>query len=168
MSGGLDELHLFPRWPAPGHGLSATQCCSISGPARLPLPHTTPGTAYPRGAGQRGDRTALDFRAVQAGKQVPLLFPREEKLRLAVLFGRPPTLASPVYPTFLFSQNESRSIVSDSLRPHGRYSSWNSPGQNTGVGRLSCLQGMFPTQGSNPGFLHCRQILNQLSHREAC
>lgn len=89
MSGGLDELHLFPRWPAPGHGLSATQCCSISGPARLPLPHTTPGTAYPRGAGQRGDRTALDFRAVQAGKQVPLLFPREEKLRLALLFGLP-------------------------------------------------------------------------------
>ena len=41
---------------------------------------------------------------------------------------------------------------------------WNSPGQNTGVGSLSLLQGIFPTQGSNPGLPHCRQILYQLSH----
>ena len=45
------------------------------------------------------------------------------------------------------------------------YSPWNSPGQNTGVGSLSLLQGIFPTQGSNPGLLHCWQILYQLSHR---
>ena len=38
-------------------------------------------------------------------------------------------------------------------------------GQNTGVGSLSLLQGIFPTQGSNPGLLHCRQILYQLSHK---
>ena len=44
------------------------------------------------------------------------------------------------------------------------YSPWNSPGQNTGVGSLSFLQGIFPTQGTNPGLLHCRQILYQLSH----
>ena len=43
--------------------------------------------------------------------------------------------------------------------------SWNSPGQNTGVGSLFLLQGIFPTQGSNPGLPHCRQILYQLSHR---
>ena len=43
-----------------------------------------------------------------------------------------------------------------SLRPHGLYSPWNSPSQNTGVGSLSLLQGIFPTQGLNPGFLHCR------------
>ena len=49
--------------------------------------------------------------------------------------------------------------------PHGPYSPWNSPGQNTGVGSLSLLQGIFPTQGSNPGLPHCRQILYQLSHR---
>ena len=48
---------------------------------------------------------------------------------------------------------------------HGIYSSWNSPGQNTRVGSLSLLQGIYPTQGSNPGFLHCRQILYQLSHK---
>ena len=42
---------------------------------------------------------------------------------------------------------------------------WNSPGQNTGVGCHALLQGIFPTQGSNPGLLHCRQILYQLSHK---
>ena len=57
------------------------------------------------------------------------------------------------------------SVMSDSLRPHGLYSPWNSPGQNTVVGSLSLLQGIFPTQGLNPGLLHCRQILYQLSHR---
>ena len=44
---------------------------------------------------------------------------------------------------------------------------WNSLGQNTGVGSFSLLQGIFPTQGLNPGLLHYRQILYQLSHREA-
>ena len=42
---------------------------------------------------------------------------------------------------------------------------WNSPGQNTGVGTLSLLQGIFPTQGSNPSLPLCRQILYQLSHQ---
>ena len=51
----------------------------------------------------------------------------------------------------------SRSVVSDSLWPHGLYSPWNSPGQNTGVGSLYLFQGIFPTQGSNPGLPHCRQ-----------
>ena len=37
------------------------------------------------------------------------------------------------------------------LRPHGLYSPWNSPGQNTGVGSLSLLQGIFPTQELNGG-----------------
>ena len=44
-------------------------------------------------------------------------------------------------------KSESRSVVSDSLWPHGIYSLWNSPGQNTGVGSLSLLQRIFPTQG---------------------
>ena len=63
------------------------------------------------------------------------------------------------------SESESGSVVSDSLGPHGLYSPWNSPGQHTGVGSLSLLQGIFPTQGSNPGLLHCRRILYQLSHK---
>ena len=45
------------------------------------------------------------------------------------------------------------------------FSPWNSPGQNTGVGSRSLLQGFFPTQGSNPGLLHCRQVLYQLSYQ---
>ena len=55
--------------------------------------------------------------------------------------------------------------MSDSLRPHGLYSPWNSPAQNTGVCSLSLLQRIFPTQGSNPGLPRCRRILNQLSHK---
>ena len=65
----------------------------------------------------------------------------------------------------LTSESESRSVVSDSLQPHGLYSPWNSAGQNTWVGSLSLLQGIFPIQGSNPGFPCCRQILYQLSHK---
>ena len=44
-------------------------------------------------------------------------------------------------------------------------SPWDSPDQTTGVGSHSLLQGIFPTQGSNPGFLHCGQILYQLNHQ---
>ena len=44
-------------------------------------------------------------------------------------------------------------------------SPWNCSGQNIGMGSFSFLQGIFPTQGSNPGFLHCRRILYQLSHK---
>ena len=65
------------------------------------------------------------------------------------------------------SESESPSVLSDSLRPHGLYSPWNAPGQNTGVGSLSLLQGIFSTQGLNPGLPHYKQILYQLSHREA-
>ena len=49
--------------------------------------------------------------------------------------------------------------------PHLLYGPWDSPGQNTGVGSLSLLQGIFPTQGSNPGLPHSRWILYQLSHK---
>ena len=42
---------------------------------------------------------------------------------------------------------------------------WNSPGKNTGVGCNFLLQGIFPTQRSNPGLLHCRQVLCHLSHQ---
>ena len=62
-------------------------------------------------------------------------------------------------------ESESRSVVSDSLQPHGLDSPWNSPGQNTGVGSLSLLQEIFSTQASNPGVPRCRQILYQLSYK---
>ena len=57
---------------------------------------------------------------------------------------------------FYSIQSESRSAMSDSLRPQGLYSPWNSPGRNTGVGSLCLLQGIVPMEGSNPGLLHCR------------
>ena len=43
--------------------------------------------------------------------------------------------------------------------------SMESPGQNTGVGSLSFLQGIFPTQELNWGLLHCTRILYQVSHQ---
>ena len=61
--------------------------------------------------------------------------------------------------------SESRSVVSDTFQPHELYSPWNSSGQNTGMGSLSLLQEIFPTQGSNPGLPHCRRILYQLNHK---
>ena len=69
----------------------------------------------------------------------------------------------------IFATSSSEVKVAQSCRtlcdPIGLYSPWNSPGQNTGVGSLSLLQGIFPTLGSNPGLPHCRQILYQLSHQ---
>ena len=62
-------------------------------------------------------------------------------------------------------ESESGSVVSNSLRPCRLYSPWNSLGQNTGVGSFSLFQGIFPTQGLNPGHPHCRRILYQLSHK---
>ena len=56
------------------------------------------------------------------------------------------------------SDQISHSVVSDSLRSHGLYTPWHSPSQNTGVDNLSLLQGLFPTQESNPGLLHYRWI----------
>ena len=66
----------------------------------------------------------------------------------------------------------SHSVVSDSLQPHGLYPTrllcpWDSPGKNTGVDCHSLPQGIFPTQGSNPGLQHCRSILYHLSHQES-
>ena len=69
-----------------------------------------------------------------------------------------------VLPLLKVKWSESHWIVSDSLWPHGLYSPWNSPGQNTGVGNLSLPQGIFPTQGTNPGLPHCRWILYCIGH----
>ena len=75
--------------------------------------------------------------------------------------------------TFLFcilrieNEIESRSVVSNSLWPRGLYSPWDSPGQNTGVGGLSLLQGIFPTQRLNPGLLHCSGFFTSWVTRKA-
>ena len=64
----------------------------------------------------------------------------------------------------------SRSVMCDSCdlmdcSPPGSSVHGDSPGKNTGVSCHAFLQGIFPTQGLNPGLLHCRQILYQLSHQ---
>ena len=68
------------------------------------------------------------------------------------------------------SKSNSRSVVSDSLRPYGLYPvrllcPWDSPGKNTRVGSHFLLQGIFAIEGSNMGLLHCTQILYCLSHQ---
>ena len=78
-----------------------------------------------------------------------------------------PYIFSTMSPLLLYFETASQSVVSNSFRPHGLYSPWNSLGQNTGVGSPSLLQGIFPTQGLNTGLPHCRQILYQLSHKES-
>ena len=70
-----------------------------------------------------------------------------------------------MYKNLGYSESESCSVVSNSLRPHGLQSPWNSPGQTTGVGSLSLLQWIFLTQELNRGLLHYRRILYQLSHQ---
>ena len=60
--------------------------------------------------------------------------------------------------------------MSDYLQPHVLHPArllcpWDFPGKNTGVGCHVFLQGIFPTQGLNPGLPHCRQILYPLSHQ---
>ena len=67
-------------------------------------------------------------------------------------------------------QSFSLSVMSDSLQPHGLelarlLCSWDSPYKYTGMGSHSLLQGIFPTQESNPALPHCRQILCLLSHK---
>ena len=92
-----------------------------------------------------------------------------------------PCIMWPKYWSFSFSispSNEYSEFISFEVKwkslslvwlfaAHDLYNPWNSPGQNTGVGKLSLLQGIFPTQGSNPGLPHCRWFLYQLklSHK---
>ena len=68
------------------------------------------------------------------------------------------------------SVSVSYSVLSNSLQRYGLQPTrllclWDFPGKNTGVGCHFFLQGIFPTQGSNLGLLHCRQILYCLSHQ---
>ena len=66
---------------------------------------------------------------------------------------------------YISSLSISCTFFSQSLDYIFVYEWWNSPGQNTGVGSLSLLQGIFPTQVLNPGLPHYMQILYQLSQK---
>ena len=65
----------------------------------------------------------------------------------------------------LLSESEKVAQSSPTLWDPMHCSPWNSPGQNTGVGSLSLLQGNLPNQGSNPGLPNCKWILYQLRHK---
>ena len=56
-------------------------------------------------------------------------------------------------------------FVTHGLQPARFLFPWDSPGKNTGVSTNFLLQGIFPTQGLNPGLPHCRQILYHLSQQ---
>ena len=88
-------------------------------------------------------------------------------LHVSASYTVSPSPLTHVLPKESKSENESHSVASYSLWPHGLYSSWNSPGHNTGVSSHSLLQGIFPIQELNPGHPHCRWILYQLSNSGA-
>ena len=72
--------------------------------------------------------------------------------------------------TYVYMCGLSGSVMSDSLQRQGLQHTrllcpWDSLGKNTGLGCHALLQGIFPTQGSNPGLPHCRQILHWLNHK---
>ena len=82
------------------------------------------------------------------------------------LFETPRSAACQAFLSITNSRSSlSSSVMSNSLQLHRLYRPWNSPSQNTGVGSLFLLLGIFPTQGSNPGLPHCRQIHYQLSYQ---
>ena len=92
---------------------------------------------------------------------------RLESLQRAFCIAHPVTgpAASSICP-----HHVSHSVVSNTLQLHGQQPTrllcpWDFPGKNTGVGCHSLLQGIFVTQGSNPGLLHCQQILYHLSQQ---
>ena len=79
-------------------------------------------------------------------------------------------LLNPLVEEKVHSERKSCSVMSDSLQPHGLQPTrllcpWDFPGKNTGVGCHFLFQGIFPTQGSNPGLPCCRQTLYHLSHQ---
>ena len=99
----------------------------------------------------------------------PGIEPRPHQWKPEVLTTRPPENSWDSMKEK--SESVSRSVMSDSLQPHGQWPArllcpWNSPGKNTGVGCHALLQGIVSAQGSNPARLHCRQILYCLSHEE--
>ena len=107
-------------------------------------------------------------RKTEGGERVdvvsPMLWDWELSLTISYSYGKMRKKKKEGGNPEILSESGSHLVVSKSLWPHGLSSPRNSPGQNPGVGSLSFLKGIFPTQGSNPGLPHCRRIPYQLSH----
>ena len=94
---------------------------------------------------------------------VSLLWTKKDSLNLLILTAQKP----PSFHHHCVCQSFSRIQLFATPRTVAHQAPccpWNSPGKNTGVGGHFLLQRIFPIQGSNPGLLHCRQILYHLSH----
>ena len=92
---------------------------------------------------------------------------------LSMAFSRQEYWSGLPFPSLIHESEKwkwSRSVVSDSSRPHGLWPTrllcpWHFPGNSTGVDCHFLLQGIFPNQGLNLGLLHCRQMLYRLSQQ---
>ena len=84
---------------------------------------------------------------------------------LAQSLSRVRILAVYLLYTLCESGSVSPTLWPQGLQPTRPLCPWDSPGQDTGVSCHALLPRIFPTQGSNPGLLHCRQILYCLSHQ---
>ena len=134
-----------------GHAKSLQSCPTLHNPVDYSLP----------GSSVHGILQARILEWVAISSSRGSSWPRTEPVSVTT-----PALAGGFLPTRPTWESESDSVMSDSLWPHGLNSTQNSLGQNTGVGSLSLLQGIFSTQGLNWNLLHCRQILYQLSCEE--
>ena len=79
--------------------------------------------------------------------------------------GKEQCICFSIYQSIYLSESESHLVRSNSLRPYGLYSPWTSPGQKNKVGNHSLLQGIFPTQESNPSLLVWQADSLALSHQ---
>ena len=137
-------------WCVPGIFFKCRFWFSMSGVVKLHLSNRIPTGADAAGSGT----TRRKVRPLSALNLFLLLSPA-----LSLCLSHTDTILSSYYIyIYMKSENDSYSVLSNSLRPHGLYSPWTSPRQNTGVSSLSLLQGIFPTQGSNPGLPHCRWV----------
>ena len=103
-----------------------------------------------------GKESTCNVRRPQFNPWIGKMLWRRDRLPTPVFLGFPCSSVSQF----------SHSVVSDSLQPHGlQHARPPCPSPAPGVGSLSLLQGIFQTQGLNPGLPHCRQILYQLSHK---
>ena len=149
------------RWPGPGVVRSGA-----SGPPGTPgvLPEQSGPHLYTSAFSVRLTVTSSDLCTVPSAQQQFLFVTK----RTDPVTGKqwPTSQTCQPLPSIL-QEGESEVKVAQSCPTlcDPTDNTWNSPGYNTGVGSLSLLQGIFLTQGSNPGLLHCGQILYQLRHK---
>ena len=102
----------------------------------------------------------------------PILYYNPQRLLHSIVTTHPTFIGTVVLVIHTYWENAHNVVVVESLsrvrlsqphRPARLLCPWDSPGKNTGVDCHFLLQVIVPTQESNPGLLHCRQILYWLS-----